>query len=179
MADWTVVASTHPDGFARGRQLLQQFGRVQRTDYFNVLVLTPDEPEAFLQRFAAMVANVPGVLDVLSRVMPASLCFDFQTAKEFEEKARVAVLEWAPALAGRTFHVRMHRRGFKGRIESQVEERFLDGTLLAVLEETGVPGRIDFDDPDAVVDIETVGGRAGLALWTRAELRRYPFLKVD
>lgn len=179
MADWTVVASTQPEGFERGRQLLEQFGRVDRTDYFNVLVLTPDEPEAFLERFAAMVANVPGVLDVLSRVMPAARCFDFETPEEFEEKARTVIVEWAPEFAGKTFHIRMHRRGFKGRMASQAEERLLDDVLLAALEEAGSPGRINFDDPDAVVDIETVGGRAGLALWTRAELRKYPFLKVD
>jgi tRNA(Ser,Leu) C12 N-acetylase TAN1 len=33
-----------------------------------------------------------------------------------------------------------------------------------------------FDDPDAILSVDTVGDRAGLALWTREELRRYPFL---
>lgn len=178
MPDWTVVASTHPEAFERGRQLLEQFGRVDRTDYFNVLVLVPDDPDGFLQRFAAMAANVPGVLEILSRVMPAARCFDFQSPEEFEEKARAIVLEWLPRLAGRRFHVRMHRRGFKGRISSQAEERFLDEALLAALDEAGAPGHIDFADPDAVIDVETVGGRAALAIWTREELKKYPFLRV-
>lgn len=179
MRDWTVVASTHPEGYERGRQLLEQFGRVDRTDYFNVLVLAPDDPEGFLERFAAMAANVPDVLEVLSRVMPAARCFDFDTPGEFEEKARQIVLDWAPRLAGKAFHVRMHRRGFKGRMSSQTEERFLDEAVLAALEDAGAPGRIDFSDPDAVIDVETVGGRAALAFWTRGDLEKYPFLKVD
>jgi tRNA(Ser,Leu) C12 N-acetylase TAN1 len=179
MPDWTVVASTHPEGYDRGRQLLEQFGRVERTGFFNVLVLTPDDPAGFLDRFSEMVANVPGVLAVLSRVMPASVCFDFQDAHEFEDKARAAVLAWAPRLAGKSFHVRMHRRGFKETMSSQVEERFLDEVLLAACAEAGEPARMNFDDPDVIVDVETVGPRAGLALWTREDLQRHPFLKTD
>jgi tRNA(Ser,Leu) C12 N-acetylase TAN1 len=43
----------------------------------------------------------------------------------------------------------------------------------------GRPGRINFADPDHVIDIETVGNRAGLSIWSRDDLRRYPFLNVD
>ena len=43
----------------------------------------------------------------------------------------------------------------------------------------GRPGRINFDDPDHVIDIETVGSRAGLSLWARDDLRCYPFLRID
>ncbi len=142
MSKWTVVASTHPEGFVRGRQLLRQFGRVYHTAYFNVLVLVPDDPDDFLERFATMEANVPQVLEVLSRVMPAARCFDFQSPEEFEEKARAVVLEWAPRLSGKSFHVRMHRRGFKEHMSSQTEERFLDEALLSALQAEGVPGRI-------------------------------------
>jgi hypothetical protein len=30
-----------------------------------------------------------------------------------------------------------------------------------------------------VIDLETVGHEAGVSLWTREELERYPFLRVD
>jgi len=30
-----------------------------------------------------------------------------------------------------------------------------------------------------VIDIETVGNRAGLSLWARDDLRHYPFLRID
>jgi tRNA(Ser,Leu) C12 N-acetylase TAN1 len=59
-----------------------------------------------------------------------------------------------------------------------VEERFLDDALLDALEAAGTPGRIAFDDPDAVIDVETVGNRTGMSFWTRADLERYPFLKI-
>ena len=84
-----------------------------------------------------------------------------------------------PELAQKSFHVRMHRRGFKGRLSSPEEERFLDDLLLTALEEVGTPGRISFDDPDATIAIETVGQRAGLSFWRRSDLERYPFLRID
>ena len=64
-------------------------------------------------------------------------------------------------------------------LSSQPEERLLDEALLAALAEAGTPGRINFDDPDNVIQIETVGGRAGLSLWTREDRRRFPFLGSD
>jgi hypothetical protein len=73
----------------------------------------------------------------------------------------------------------MCRRGFKGRLSSMDEEHFLDGHLLGLLERAGTPGRITFDDPDAIISVETVGPRSGLSLWTREELARYPFLGLD
>jgi hypothetical protein len=75
--------------------------------------------------------------------------------------------------------VRLHRRGFKGRLSTQVEERFLDTFLLESLERAGAPGHIRFEEPDAIVAVKTVGQRAGLALWTRDDLKRYSFLGLD
>lgn len=179
MPDWTVVATTHPENYQRGMQLLEQFGRVDSTDYFNVLVLSPNRPEEFLERFATMVANVPEVLEALSRVVPAEHCFEFETPEDFERQALEVVVEWIPRLRGRSFHVRMHRRGYKGQLSSQTEEKSLDAAILAGLEEIAAPGRIDFADPDAVIDVETVGSRACISFWTREEITRYPFLRID
>lgn len=72
----------------------------------------------------------------------------------------------------------MHRRGFKGKLSTAKEERFLDETLVDALDALSAPGRITFTDPDAILQIETVDGRAGLSLWRREDLRRYPFLGV-
>ena len=82
-------------------------------------------------------------------------------------------------LRGSSFHVRMHRRGFKGRLSSQREEQFLDHYILTRLEQEQCSGRITFDDPDAIITVETVGQRAGIALWSREERERYLFLNLD
>ena len=179
MFDWNVVVSVHEEGYKRARQILAPFGRVRRTDYYNVLVLAVDDLGNFMDRLKTLAENVPDVLEVLSRVAPAQEAFTFQNAAEFEAKAREIALAWAPRLAGKSFYVRLYRRGFKGRIKSPEEERFLDESLLGALEAAGAPGRISFEDPDAVIDVETVGNQCGMALWTRADLEAYPFLKVS
>jgi len=48
--------------------------------------------------------------------------------------------------------------------------------LLAAIQATGNPARVAFDDPDAIVLIETIGGRAGMALLMRDDCRQHPRL---
>lgn len=179
MFDWNVVISVHEEGYKRARQILAPFGHVRRTDYFNVLTLAVDDIANFMDRLKTLAENVPDVMEVLSRVAPAQELFTFQDAAEFEDQARDIARRWAPRLAGKSFYVRLYRRGFKDRIKSPAEERFLDETLIAALEAAGTPGSISFEDPDAVIDVETVGNQCGIALWTRADLKAYPFLKVS
>jgi tRNA(Ser,Leu) C12 N-acetylase TAN1 len=119
------------------------------------------------------------LLNDISRLVPAQVTFDFLSKEDFEKKAGAAILGWADRMAGKTFHIRLHRRGLKEQLRSLDEEKLLDTALLDRLAEQGRPGRIDFADPDYVIDIETVGNRAGLSLWARADLKRYPFLRVD
>lgn len=179
MKDWNVVASVQPEGYNRARKILATWGLVEKTDYFNVLVARVEDLDALLEGLRLRAEEDPRIRDILGRVVPARVLFDFHGPEEFEEVARQACLAWSPALADKAFHVRMHRRGFKGHMSSQAEEQFLDGALLGALEAAGTPGRITFADPDAILAVETVGGRAGLSLWTREELARYPFLGLD
>ncbi len=120
--------------------------------------------------------STPGILNAMSHVVPFEHVFSFEDAAEFETKAREIALTYVPRLVGKSFHVRLHRRGLKGTISTPTEERFLDEALLEALAAAGGPGRISFEDHDCVLLIETVGKSGGLTLWTREELKRYPFL---
>ncbi|MGB8275321.1 MAG: THUMP domain-containing protein [Alphaproteobacteria bacterium] len=177
--DWNVVATVYEGGYRKTRRFLAPFGPIARTTYFNVMVMRVEDREGFLAAVSAAVDNEPGLLNFLSRLVPCAAAFSFQTAAEFEQQAREIVLPWTPRLAGKSFHVRLHRRGFKGKLSSPEEERFLDDALLAALSAAGTPGRIAFENPDAVILIETVDNRAGIALFTRDELARYPFLRPE
>jgi tRNA(Ser,Leu) C12 N-acetylase TAN1 len=179
MGEWNVVITVNSRQFVRACQLMEQYGRVERTSYYNVLVMKVDDTPEFLARMEVLTAHVPDVLDVVSRVVPVALSFEFQTAEEFEARARQAVLKWTSELVGKSFHVRLHRRGFKHELSSQQEERLLDEILVSALEAAGTPGSISFDDPDAIIDVEIIGHKAGMSCWTRDDLRRYPFLKLD
>jgi tRNA(Ser,Leu) C12 N-acetylase TAN1 len=179
MREWNVVITVSERGYRQAIELLEEFGSVSRTEFFNVLVMQADEIEYLMETLRERILKNPGIRSFLARIIPLSRTFNFQTPEEFETKAKELVLFWVPELAEKSFHVRMHRRGFKGRLSSPDEERFLDKILLESLEKTGNPGRISFDDPDAILVIETLGQRAGFSLWTRDEMERYPFLRLD
>ena len=178
-ADWNVIVTLPEATFREARKFLRRWGEANHTGYFHVLTLTVDDGQTFLAEIGKAIEESPGILNLVSHVIPAQRTFDFASAAEFEAKARDIAVLWAPALAGKSFHVRLHRRGFKGKLSTPKEERFLDEALLDALDALGAPGRIAFTDPDAILQIETIDGRAGLSLWRREVLQRYPFLGVS
>ncbi len=179
MRDWNVVVTLHDGGFVPACRLLEPYGVVRRSEFFNILMMRADDPPWLLGELHRLLDESPEIAGWIARFMPLERFFTFQSAVEFEERARDAVTDWLPRLAGRSFHVRMHRRGFKGKISSMEEERCLDFFLSGRLEEAGTPARLSFDDPDAIIAVETLGTRCGLAFWERDDLVRYPLLHLD
>lgn len=179
MNDWNVVISVYQDGFNRALRALQALGPVERSPYHNVVVMKVGDPIALLEAVEQRTEEVPALYDAISRVAPAMRSFEFSSALEFHEKAKAIMMEWLPRLAGRSFHVRLHRRGAKYDLRPHDTERVLDDALLDVTRRAGMPGSISFTDPDAVVAIDTVDDRAGVGLWTRDELTKYHLLRPD
>jgi tRNA(Ser,Leu) C12 N-acetylase TAN1 len=176
--DWNVVITLHEGYFRKAGQFLQKFGKVGRTDYFNVLAMKTEDPFHLLELLQDHLAADPESLAFLARLVPISHAFSFTSAQEFKDGAREAVRAMISRLQGKNFFVRLHRRGFKGRLSSTEEERFLDDYLLHLLEEKRAPGRISFSDPDAIINIETIGQRAGCTLFPREMLKKYSLLKI-
>jgi len=177
--EWNVVVSTHAEGYRAARAALRELGRVWRTDYFNVLVMKVDDIASFLEDVSRLATINPPLMKEIARIAPAAAAFDFETAGEFERKLHDAALSRVAELAGKSLHTRIHRRGMRHVISSCEEEQRLNQALLDALASAGTPGSIDFADPDAVIAVETVGRRAGVSLWSRDDLRKYPFLKAD
>lgn len=173
---WNAIITAKGERFPEARRTLRTLGHVERTGFYNVLAMNVDEPEHFLERLERLLADQPDLAESIASVFPAEQCFDFSNTAEFESKAREAALAWVPRLAGKSFHVRVHRRGRKGTLVSPDEERALADALLGATRETGNPAHVTFDDPDAIVLIETIGGRAGIALRTRDDYHRHPLL---
>lgn len=180
-ADWNVVITTKtgPEAFHKVRKQLAVFGHLERTDYWNVLVLRVDNVHEFVESVHELATDDQSFASAISRVMPVTETFNFQSPEEFEENACRIASHWLPRLRQASFHVRMHRRGFKGRLSSQHEERFLDHFIVDALRNEQSDARIDFDDPDYILAVESVGQRAGMSLWNRDHLQRYRLLKLD
>ncbi|MDJ0735478.1 MAG: THUMP domain-containing protein [Nostocaceae cyanobacterium] len=179
MDDWNVVVSVHEHGFKKAFKVLQGFGAVSQTGFLNLLAMKVRDIHQFLEILEHWLKKEPEEFAFLARVIPVTHTFQFQSPEEFASKAQETVVDFVPQLTGKSFHVRMHRRGFKGKLKSPDEERFLDGVLLEALEKTGKPGHITFDAPDAIVVVETIGQWCGMSCWNCEQLQRYPFLKLN
>lgn len=177
--NWNVVVTAISDRWQEARTFAAKFGSVTGSSFYNVLLLTVDDIDRFLEDFAAAAGQEDPAAHGIGHVFPARETFTFSTREDFEEKVVAAGIGLASILAGKRFHVRMHRRGFKGTLSSPEEERLMDTAILRALADAGTPGEIDFEDPDMVIDLETVGNRAGVSLWTRDDLYRYPFLRIE
>jgi len=129
MYDWNVVISVHERGFIQACERFGELGPIHRTEFHNILVMKVDDIHSMMETLREWTLKDPTILSFLGRVVPVTHTFTFQLPEEFEAKAKEVVLGWVPQLAGKGFHVRMHRRGFKGKLPSPDEERFLDKIL--------------------------------------------------
>lgn len=175
--EWNVVATVREREFARALQILRKEGRVGLTRFHNVLVVEADDARALLEHLEARAATDPHVRASLARVLPIDHAFACSSFEELDARARAVLVELAPSLAGKSFHARLHHRGLRGA-SSRFEEQVLNALVVA-LTKSASPARVDFTDPDVIIAIETVGGRAGVSSWTRDDRRRFPLLHLD
>jgi tRNA(Ser,Leu) C12 N-acetylase TAN1 len=179
MKDWNLVITIFQDGFRRAMRALRVLGTIERTQYYNVLTMKVDDPVQVLEAIELKTQESTALYDAISRVSPAIHGFDFQSAEEFLTKAKSLLVESSPRLAGRSFHVRFHRRGQKYELGTQQTERLLNEAILDATTKLGAPGKLSFTDPDAVIAIDAIDERAGVALWTRDDLARHRLLRPD
>lgn len=154
-------------------------GWLEETHYHNVLVLRVDDVERFLQEFLERWSEDPFVPSCFSRVVPLTSAFHYESPEALDSKTQEAMRPFVAMLAGHSYHVRMHRRGFKDRVVSHAEEQALGGFVERELAAVGQRARVEFEDPDFIVVLETVGQRGGMSLWSREQRERYPFLNLD
>lgn len=179
MKDWNIIVTVYQQGFRRALRALQDIGPTERGPYHNVLVMRVDDPLKVLDAVERLTDERPALYDAIARVAPAMRSFDFQSNDTFKDHATSAILEWLPDLTGRTFHVRLHRRGPKLELRTPDVERYFNDAIIEATMQAGMPARISFSDPDVVVVIDTIDDRAGIAVWTRADLARHRLLRPD
>ena len=176
---WNVVVSLKGHGIKTVTKYFSEYGKVQLTDYYNVMVMQVEDVGHFMETVREHFTLHHQVFDYVGRIVPVTQCILFQSPDEFEQKAMEVVYQWVDNLAGKRFFIRIHRRGFRGRLSSQKEEHFLDDFIVEQLEKESIaPATIDFINPDWIIAIETVGQQAGLSLWSSQQLERYLFLNL-
>lgn len=179
MWEFNLVVTMASEGrFRHLMEELESYGDFHRTEFLGVIIGRVDDPAAFLETVREKTARQLIAFQDLGRVIPVERVFPFR-AEDFVEKVCEAIRPYIEHLADKRFYVRLERRGLKGKIVSPEAERALDAYIEEELVRQGKSARIDFDHPDAVVVVETIGDRCGVAFLTRELMDRYPFVRVS
>jgi tRNA(Ser,Leu) C12 N-acetylase TAN1 len=176
---WNVIATAKPAHEAELRATLAKFGEVQASPFANVVLLQVDDVDGFADALVRVIADDPSAARAVARMLPAQHTFHFDSLADLEMITRRVVDDWADDLDGVSFHVRCHRRGRVNDIDTAEEEDFLGDAILRLLDDRGTPGRVSFEDPDVVIDIETLNDEAAMSMWTRDDMNCYRFLRID
>lgn len=174
--DWNLVVTAHGGRRHDLVRALRPIVQLRRAGYSEVLVGRTDDVDACLDAIAARVEADPILAtEVLARVIPVERTFALAAdvdAQLVEELATVG-----DALVGKTFHVRVERRGHRRLLMSDHLERLLGGTLVETLKAQGATPKVTFKDPDLIVAVELIGDAAGLGLVTRRH-RQHRFVRL-
>jgi tRNA(Ser,Leu) C12 N-acetylase TAN1 len=179
MESWNLVATTAAGKYIQALRFLALFGIVKPTAYNDVVMMHIRNTSELMTMLAKEWQTQGGRLLLLKRVVPVTHTFNFGDRALFVQRARKVILNWVPRLTGHTFHVHIHRRGFKDQLSSIEEEQILTAAIIDATGKAGKRAGVSIDDPDALIAIETIGSNAGMSLWFRKDLQRYPFLHID
>ena len=57
MSEWNVVVSVYDRGYKHARQVLEEFGSVSRTEFYNVLAVQVDDTPGMLEKLRQTTAR--------------------------------------------------------------------------------------------------------------------------
>ncbi|MDY0262155.1 THUMP domain-containing protein [Syntrophotalea acetylenica] len=178
MWEFNVLVTMAQDGHYR--QMLEElasYGEFHKTEFHGVALGRVADVQRFLETIHQQRQERVIAFQDISRIVPLDKVFTFDL-DDFLAKACQAIRPYLPQMSEHRFYVRLERRGLKGQIVSPDIEQALDNFILDELADLGHSGQIDFESPDAVLAIETVGNRCGIGFITRTLSHRYPFVHV-
>jgi tRNA(Ser,Leu) C12 N-acetylase TAN1 len=179
MWEFNLLVTMAQDG--RYRQMMEElapYGEFHKTEFHGVVIgRVPDIPH-FLETILRQRQERAIAFQDLSRIVPLDKVFTFDP-DDFLAKACNAIRPYLPRMSEHRFYVRLERRGYKGQIVSPDIEQALDSFILDELADVGHSGKIDYETPEAVLALETVGNRCGIGFITRELSDRYPFVHVN
>jgi len=168
-----MVLTSHRYREREALEELSQLGHFWRTGFRDVIRGEVEDLQAFLQQ-----VEERGIRS-LSRIVPIEKSFQFSPERAVEEFAEAAKPLIERIRKGESFCVKVERRGLKGAFSSAHVAREVGAFLSAALKERdGIEARVDLEDPDVVVVLETLGRWCGIGLISREMRKEHCYLKL-
>lgn len=175
---WNVLV-TAQEGAARDlKRLVNRHGTFRWSPFRNVLLGHVSDPQAFFQLLLADFEQKPFANRWLGKALPIVVTFPVRP-ESFLQDVQEHLGALIDALQGKTFHVRVERRGHKGELRTHELERHLGDFVWEQLQKRGEQPSVSFKDPDVVIAIEITGQTAGIAVVPRELRRAFAFVKID
>jgi len=175
--DWNVLAIATRGETGKALALLGEVGRFRTGGYPQVLVGRVARSNGdLLGGLGELAGGGERTAGILDRLVPVERAVSFP-GDDVADTLCEHLEPLAPRLCGKTFYVRTHLRGMKGRVEHPAVERALGDFLSELSARAGDAPKVTFGDPDFVVVAEVVGRRVGFAFLGREE-RSKALIKV-
>ena len=180
LLDWNVVVGVKGGDYRAAQLIMARFGPVQRSEIGNVLTLTVENTDAFLEQIADLFHREPKLRGAVTGVVPLKHTFDFKGEEDFAEKlAEIVHRNWHSILKETKFHFRSHRRGLVSEVPRKPDP---GENMNDVVDEFGVwgaPLEYNYTTCDFVITVETLRRRAGVSLWSYEDFKRHSFLDIE
>lgn len=173
---WNVIAKPRKGCFERAKWHMYYLGTTVESGHGNLLVAAVSDIDEMLDYLVDREGCDSAMFRCFECIRPLRSEFEFETSEEFLDQATELIGGLAPKLAGKRFCIRLNSRGRPLPEDDGLVENALYNALLERLEDYHDPGQIGHGSCDVLIDVETVDNAAGIAMWTRSELERYPFL---
>jgi tRNA(Ser,Leu) C12 N-acetylase TAN1 len=177
MREWNTLATSLEGRRPELHAALRPLGVFWGAGYRNVLLGHVEDHERFFDAVRARLSTDAALEGSLTKVVPVERVATFEAATLVEAAAALVVPE-AARLAGKTFYVRVERRGLKGLVHTPTVERLVGEVAIEAAARCGATPAVRFEDPDVIVAIETAGTAFGVGFLPRELRRRYPFVRV-
>ncbi len=154
----------------RGVHALNDLGEFKATDFRNIIRGKVEDLESFLTKVEERI--LPPTFLPIRRVIPIEEWFYF-SPNRFLEIAKAKIGRYLDRIGEEeSFCVRLERRGMKGQLSSKDLEVEIGGYAVDMLRRKhNREPKVDLEDPDQIVVIETIGSLAGVSLISK-KLRR-------
>jgi len=177
MTEWNVLVTAYWGREKNALRFLTRHGEFRSSGFKDVIRGHVEDKDLFLEKIETMRQENPRRINFISQIVPLEQTFHFDLS-DFMDKLKHTVPPYLEKVEGKKFYVRVKRRGHKGEISSQDIEKEISGFILESLEKAGKQAHIGFDDPDAIIVVETIADWAGVGLVRRDMKERYPLVRI-